>query len=156
MKKINKKGFTLIELLAVIVLLAIVGVVGANAIISRMNKGKADTFVNNYNDIMKEVSQSNVLGEFTGCNDAGTNKCSSLFDYSASDYKVEATATDGVITLTVEGIGTNANINLPKYYCSTKMTTGAGVCKASDESRKKLSSRVTSVDKTTIVGTYGD
>lgn len=40
----NKKGFTLIELLAVIVLLAIVGIVGANLIITRLNKAKKDTY----------------------------------------------------------------------------------------------------------------
>ena len=40
----KNKGFTLIELLAVIVLLAIVGIVGANLIITRLNKAKKDTY----------------------------------------------------------------------------------------------------------------
>ena len=54
---LNKnKGFTLIELLAVIVLLAIVGIVGANLIITRLNKAKADTMINDFMDLQKEIA----------------------------------------------------------------------------------------------------
>ena len=52
----KNKGFTLIELLAVIVLLAIVGIVGANLIITRLNKAKADTMINDFMDLQKEIA----------------------------------------------------------------------------------------------------
>ena len=56
----KNKGFTLIELLAVIVLLAIVGIVGANLIITRLNKAKKDTLVNNINDSVQSFAYSLV------------------------------------------------------------------------------------------------
>ena len=44
-KKLNNKGFTLIELLAVIVILAIVMGVAANAILNVMNDSRKNTFI---------------------------------------------------------------------------------------------------------------
>ena len=52
----KNKGFTLIELLAVIVLLAIVGIVGANLIITRLNKAKVDTMMTDFKDLQKEIA----------------------------------------------------------------------------------------------------
>ncbi len=158
MKKImkNKKGFTLIELLAVIVLLAIVGVVGANLIITRLNKGKIDTFVNDYSDIVKEVSAAQIEG-MTDCNGSSNTVCSDYIDYATNDIDLTVKMSDGsdtIVTVKANANGTFKKINLEKYYCSDDATTSAGKCKASDETRTKLPKGATLTDKTTITGTF--
>ncbi len=161
MKKImkNKKGFTLIELLAVIVLLAIVGVVGANLIITRLNKGKVDTFVNDYRDIVKEVSAAQIEG-MTDCNVPNTTddtNCSDYIDYATNDIDLTVTMTDESNTQVVvkaNSNGTFKKINLEKYYCSDDATSSAGKCAAANEKRTKLPKGATLTDKTTITGTF--
>ena len=64
---LNKnKGFTLIELLAVIVLLAIVGIVGANLIITRLNKAKVDTMMTDFKDLQKEIAYKIMNDDICG------------------------------------------------------------------------------------------
>lgn len=158
MKKIikNKKGFTLIELLAVIVLLAIVGVVGANLIITRLNKGKVDTFVNDYQDIVKEVSAAQIEG-MENCDDitaGSTTKCSDSkqIDYASSDISLKITQeADMKTTITAKAKGTFAKIDLSKYYCDSDATS----C---DTGKKKLpkNSKIDPTDNNhrTIIGTF--
>ena len=59
----NYRGFTLIELLAVIVLLAIVGIVGANLIITRLNKAKKDTYKKYLLDVSKDIESRIIDNE---------------------------------------------------------------------------------------------
>ncbi len=153
----NKKGFTLIELLAVIVLLAIVGVVGANLIITRLNKGKVDTFVNDYRDIVKEVSAAQIDG-MTDCSASGPTKCSDYIDYATNDIDLTV-AMDSNSKTTVTAVantnGTFKKINLEKYYCSDETSSSSdGKCKASGESRTKLPKGAALTGKTTITGTF--
>lgn len=165
MKKIikNKKGFTLIELLAVIVLLAIVGVVGANLIITRLNKAKVDTFVNDYNDIVKEVAAEMVNGN-EECDDNATDtaavKCKDKYDYSASDISLVVDSSDAgkvKITFCANGMkltaasedgtaaGTFKGINLQNDY---QLSTGT------DAKLKKLPTKVTKMTKHCLYGEY--
>lgn len=122
MKKLDKKGFTLVELLAVIVLLAIVGVVGANLILTRLNKGKRDTFINTYNDIKKEITNQVVLGEDPICSTAAT--CATKYNISSADYNLTV-ADDGAgnYKITLTGIGTFKNIDLSKATDCTSKTS---------------------------------
>ena len=146
----NKKGFTLIELLAVIVLLAIVGVVGANLIITRLNKGKVDTFVNDYRDIVKEVSAAQIEG-MENCDDnATTGKCSDSkqIDYASSDISLTISQeADMKTTITAKAKGTFAKIDLSKYYCDSDATS----C---DTGKKKLPKNSKMNGKTTIIGIF--
>lgn len=154
----NKKGFTLIELLAVIVLLAIVGVVGANLIITRLNKGKVDTFVNDYRDIVKEVSAAQIDG-MTDCDEASSDenkKCSKYIDYATNDIDLTVsmdTSSNTTVTVTANANGTFKKINLIKYYCSDKNTAGDGKCKTTGETRTKLPKGAT-LSTTSITGTF--
>lgn len=165
MKKImkNKKGFTLIELLAVIVLLAIVGVVGANLIITRLNKGKVDTFVNDYRDIVKEVAAGQIEGT-DDCNDETTDpnikKCEGLYDYNSSEISLKValknTGTDYETEVVVKPAkdGTFKKINLAKYYCSTKTGSSGDYKCGADDTRAKLPNSAVLSSGNTITGTF--
>ncbi len=149
MKKImkNKKGFTLIELLAVIVLLAIVGVVGANLIITRLNKGKVDTFVNDYRDIVKEVSAAQI----EGMTDCDSTTCSEHIDYATNDIDLTVKMDPESRTIVIVKANTNGTfkkINLEKYYCNS--TDDATKC----ANKTKLPKGAVLTDKTTITGTF--
>lgn len=51
----NKKGFTLVELIAVVVIMAIIAMIATPNIISMMNNGKREDFINNANEIMSKA-----------------------------------------------------------------------------------------------------
>ena len=162
----NKKGFTLIELLAVIVLLAIVGVVGANLIITRLNKGKVDTFVNDYQDIVKEVSAAQIEG-MENCDDnATTGKCSDSkqIDYASSDISLKITYVESNMKteIVAKAKGTFAKIDLNKYYCENDSNaSNTKACGYKDDNnttpnanKKSLPKNAKITDKTTITGTF--
>ena len=165
----SKKGFTLIELLAVIVLLAIVGVVGANLIITRLNKGKVDTFVNDYRDIVKEVSAAQIEG-MGNCNKDGSStekspnneKCSDHIDYATNDIDLTVTMEDNMtttVTVKASTNGTFKKIDLSKYYCDSS-TTGEYDCdlkkdnKDVNAGKTRLPNGATLTDSKTITGTF--
>lgn len=167
----NKKGFTLIELLAVIVLLAIVGVVGANLIITRLNKGKVDTFVNDYRDIVKEVSAAQIDG-LENCSQDGNKpsgaattdnyiKCSEKIDYATNDIDLTVTLDGDMkteVTVKANTNGTFKKVDLTKYYCdSTNGTNGCDYTTGGtkpNSSKTKLPKGAALTNKTTITGTF--
>ena len=163
MKKImqNKKGFTLIELLAVIVLLAIVGVVGANLIITRLNKGKVDTFVNDYQDIVKEVSAAQIEG-MDDCDDSATDattkKCSASnqIDYASSDISLKITQEENMkTTIIASAKGTFSKIDLTKYYCNPTDTDKTCEGKTKLPKNAKIDPDNNNKNRTrTIIGTF--
>lgn len=92
MKKLNKKGFTLIELLAVIVVLAIIMVIATNQINKTIANSRANSFVESYQMIVKQVNLNIASGDPVTCDN--NKKCKDLYnlsdDYSLIIYDNEA------------------------------------------------------------------
>ena len=135
MKKIfkNKKGFTLVELLAVIVILAIIMVIATQQIGKVIAGARADSFVESYQMIAKQVNTyiaSDQLDAIT-CDDTDsddTNDCSSKYGLSSADYSLKVAGNTGTytITLTAADDGKFDNMNLTengKTKCTSSKIT---------------------------------
>ena len=155
MKKIfkNKKGFTLVELLAVIVILAIIMVIATQQIGKVIQGARADSFVESYQMIAKQVNTyiaSDQLDAIT-CDDTDsdtTNNCSSKYGLSSADYSLKVEGNSGTYTVTLSPSGdTNgkfANMDLTK----NGKAANSGTCE-----HTKIANGATSCTAQQIVGT---
>ena len=153
----SKRGFTLIELLAVIVVLAVVMLIGVNAVLPQMDKARRNSFSIEVNGFVKSAQQQFVmsqLGSFvlsdgqTCCVDLTT-----LISKGQSDLK-ESDGYKGYILITNSG----GNIIYKPYLTNTKFYVDDTKAEANksysstDVKDGSVSGKATSCD-TTIVGT---
>ena len=112
MRNMKKKGFTLVELLVVIAIIAIlaaVSVVGYTAFISRANESNAVTELSQIRDA---VNAAVLDGKESVTVDAAT------------DYVVDFTYADGVLTAKVGGGAADAEQIAAAMLTLTEMTLG--------------------------------
>lgn len=131
MKKINKKGFTLIELLAVIVLIALLGILGANVIVERLNKGRRDSFASTYNTIKKEIGNKIVMEEDADCTSgAGATNCEAKYDINGANYQLTITddTTNEQYVIILVGKGSNGKIKLNSNQIKACEEATHGTC----------------------------
>ncbi len=133
MKRLNKKGFTLIELLAVIVVLAIIMVIATQQVNKTISKSRANSFIESYQMIAKQVKTFIASDEDANCADNAA--CLAKYDL-ADDYTLSVTkATDAnKYTITLGANTTNGkfkNVDLSKYGDVSNFSSGADNCKIS-------------------------
>ena len=116
----SKKGFTLIELLAVIVVLAIIGVIAGKNVSDVLERSIENSFKSSYDAIHKDVKNRieqkklglNVVLECDD-NDPDVNKhCSKIYEISEEDYKMKVEKVNDTYSLCVQGIGKFEDIDL--------------------------------------------
>lgn len=134
MKRIknNEHGFTLIELLAVIVVLAIVLLMGATAVIPRMNDARRQVFALEANSLIESAEQylqNNALTNSGKTFPVGTNQvCVTLEELVASgDYSGDSKTYSGKVL--VERKSSDSSLYLYTVYLSNKtlMVNGKGI-----------------------------
>lgn len=108
MKKLNNKGFTLIELLAVIVILAIVMGVAANAVLNVMNDSRRNTL---------QSSAKSAADSFrTAYAEYQLTRSDKILGITSTDL-IKSTATSVALTDAATSLGiTNSNYDLAKSY----------------------------------------
>ena len=134
MKKIlkNNKGFTLIELLAVIVVLAIIMVIATQQVNKTISKSRANSFIESYQMIAKQVKTFIASDEDADCADNAA--CLTKYDL-ADDYKLSVTkeSTNDKYTIKLEAnttAGKFKNVDLTKYGdVATTSTATSYTCK---------------------------
>ena len=89
MKRLNKKGFTLVELLAAIVILAVLMLVGAQAIGTIINNTKANSLVRSLDTAMKQAQMKYASAGTLEKND----DLLGYLDYEKEEYVIAANAT---------------------------------------------------------------
>ena len=140
MKRLNKKGFTLIELLAVIVVLAIIMVIATQQVNKTISKSRANSFIESYQMIAKQVKTFIASDEDPTCGEDSTNgSCLTYYDLSDKDYtSLTVAKADGGTTgfrymIILDGNkGKFANLNLRSYGdVKTDQESGEWTCKIS-------------------------
>lgn len=86
MKRLNKKGFTLVELLAAIVILAVLMLVGAQAIGTIINNTKANSLKSSLDTAMEQAQMKYTSAGELVDNDPLTG----YLDYKSAEYTVSA------------------------------------------------------------------
>lgn len=90
MKRLNKKGFTLVELLAAIVILAVLMLVGAQAIGTIINNTKANSLKSSLDTAMEQAQM-----KYTSAGELVTDDpLTGYLDYKPAEYTIKAN--DGV------------------------------------------------------------
>ena len=102
MKRLNKKGFTLVELLAAIVILAVLMLVGAQAVGTILNNSNANSLVNSLDMAIKQATMKYSEGNLSDCeyikeadgysyfNQAKLDKLTDVLTYDENQYEVYA------------------------------------------------------------------
>lgn len=140
----NERGFTLIELLAVIVVLAIVLLMGAMAVIPRMNSARKQTFALEANTAIQGVQQYLMANELKSSGTRfptnTTPICvtitelidNEVIDFDSSKYKgyiivertdtaankylYQITMTNGTNAVYQKGVTSGANVDITSDY----------------------------------------
>lgn len=141
MKRLNKKGFTLIELLAVIVVLAIIMVIATQQVNKTISKSRANSFIESYQMIAKQVKTFIASDEEANCVDNAA--CLTKYDL-ADDYTLSVTkaADANKYTITLGANTANGkfkNVDLSKYgdvASESAYTTTTGVTVPTNKSCK--------------------
>ena len=101
MKRINKKGFTLVELLAAIVILAVLMLVGAQAVGTILNNSNANSLVNSLDMAVKQATMKYAEGTLETCPTA--DELDDVLTYDKSQYMIKACFSDkGYIYVRIE------------------------------------------------------
>ena len=105
MKRLNKKGFTLVELLAAIVILAVLMLVGAQAVGTILNNSNANSLVNSLDMAVKQATMKYAEGTLPTCTD--TSNLKDVLTYDDSQYIVAACySTENHLTVYVQATTT--------------------------------------------------
>ena len=115
MKRLNKKGFTLVELLAAIVILAVLMLVGAQAVGTILNNSNANSLVNSLDMAVKQGTMKFAEGNLASCPSADpgqlkdshvtANKADTLKDvltYEESQYKIYACSSGDILIVQIQ------------------------------------------------------
>ena len=135
MKRLNKKGFTLVELLAAIVILAVLMLVGAQAIGTIMNNAKANSLVRSLDTAMKQAQMKYASAGALDTDD----KLLGYLDYKEKEYGIAANATvdpvsgqiQYIVQLTVPEKSSFANVR-----CTHGDLANMGTTYSDDEDKK--------------------
>ena len=88
MKRLNKKGFTLVELLAAIVILAVLMLVGAQAVGTILNNSNANSLVNSLDMAIKQATMKYAEGTLETC--PTTDDLDDVLTYDKNQYEIKA------------------------------------------------------------------
>ena len=126
MKRLNKKGFTLVELLAAIVILAVLMLVGAQAVAGIMRSSRANSLLSSLDMAAKQANTKIAQGELT----SKESNLKDVLNYNDKDYLVGAyTTSDGnnVITYVKTQIGGGfATVKCDHGKIKDNVYTGSG------------------------------
>ena len=101
MKRLNKKGFTLVELLAAIVILAVLMLVGAQAVGTILNNSNANSLVNSLDMAVKQGTMKYAEGTLSTCEN-GFDKLHDVLTYDEKQYEINACYSTAAEHLTVK------------------------------------------------------
>lgn len=113
MKRLNKKGFTLVELLAAIVILAVLMLVGAQAVGGIMRSSRANSLLSSLDMAVKQANMKIAAGELTTTGSA----LKDVLNYNEKDYKVWA-KTDENFKYLITSVETVAGSGFASVRCS--------------------------------------
>ena len=142
MKKLNNKGFTLIELLAVIVILAIVMGVAANAVLNVMNDSRKNT--------LQSSAKSAADAFRTAYAEYQLTRSSKILGINSTDL-IKTTATSVALTDAAKSLGissTNYELGSSYVYFNPSTSTFAVCLVAKSTGSYYLASAVRATDVT--------
>ena len=92
MKRLNKKGFTIVELLAAIVILAVLMLVGAQAVAGIMRNSRANSLLSSLDMAAKQANAKLAQGQLVPFNDELSNgsDLTDVLNYNKKDYVISA------------------------------------------------------------------
>ncbi len=132
MRKLNQKGFTLIEVLAVIVIIALLGMIAVPGVLNTINNSKKSSYNIMVDDIKTAGEELYIELDYAG---------STLYDYDQNGNKGDLLKIDdNHVTVTLQGLVSNgflkgknnpnkdgSNKN-PKVILNAKTDSDIGAC----------------------------